>query len=96
MKNLIWVLLLSSTLIYSQKGCMVYGKIKFVEYNEDYRVKFVSKYGEDLKVKFVNYNEYEVGKWKVVEFNPDWKIKIVKYDPDFVVREVEYFQGCRQ
>ena len=63
-------------------GCHLYGKIKFVEYGEDY------------KVKFVNYGEDKVGKWKVVEYGEDYKIKIVKYGEDYKVKDVWYGQGC--
>jgi len=63
-------------------GCHLYGKIKFVEYGEDYKVKFV-KYGEDLKIKYVRYGEDKVGKWKIVEYGEDYKVK-----------DVWYGQGC--
>ena len=52
----------------------MYGKIKFVEYGEDYKVKFVS-YGENLKVKYVDFGESQAGNWKVVEFGERYKIK---------------------
>ena len=74
-------------------GCHVYGKIKFVEYGEDYSVKFV-EYGEDLKIKYVSYGEDAVGKWKVVDYGEDYKIKIVDYGEDYSVKEVEYGEGC--
>ena len=66
----------------NNKGCHLYGKIKFVEYGEDYKVKFV-KYGEDLRIKYVWYGEDKVGKWKVVEYGEDYKVK-----------DVWYGQGC--
>ncbi|MBT4660886.1 MAG: hypothetical protein HOC18_03180 [Candidatus Marinimicrobia bacterium] len=47
------------------KGCNIYGKIKFVEFGEDYKVRFVD-YGESLKVKYVEYGEYSKGNWKMV------------------------------
>ena len=50
----------------SQKACNVFGKVKFVEYGEDYKVKFVD-YGEDYKLK-------------VVKFGEDFKAKEVDYD----------------
>ena len=40
----------------SQKACNVFGKVKFVEYGEDYKLKVV-KYGEDFKAKEVDYGE---------------------------------------
>ena len=45
-----------------QKACNVYGKVKFVEYGEDYKVKFV-KYNQDLSIKYVSYGENKVGNW---------------------------------
>jgi hypothetical protein len=85
----------SPTLSYSNepKGCQVYGKIKFVEYGEDYKVKFVS-YGENLKVKYVDFGESQAGNWKVVEFGERYKIKVVEYGEDFTVKTVSYGQGC--
>lgn len=75
------------------KGCHVYGKIKFVDYGEDYKVKFVD-YGEDLKIKYVDYGEDDQGKWKTVDYGEDYKIKIVDYGEDFKVKEVDYGEGC--
>jgi SHS2 domain-containing protein len=77
----------------SQKACNVYGKIKFVDYGEDYKVKFV-KYGEDLSIKYVNYGEKKGGTWKVVDYGEDYKLKIVKYGEDFTAKEVDYGEGC--
>lgn len=78
---------------YVGKGCHVYGKIKFVDYGEDYKVKFVD-YGEDLKIKYVDYGENSQGKWKVVDYGEDFKIKRVDYGEDIKVKEVDYGEGC--
>lgn len=75
------------------KNCHVYGKIKFVDYGEDYKVKVVD-YGEDLKVKYVDYGEDQVGKWKVVDYGEKYKIKLVDYGEDFKVKFVDYGEGC--
>jgi len=75
------------------KGCHVYGKVKFVDYGEDYKVKFVD-YGEDLKIKYVDYGEDKIGKWKAVDYGEKFKIKIVDYGEDFKVKEVDYGEGC--
>ncbi len=84
----------SSTDINSEsKGCHVYGKIKFVDYGENYKVKFVD-YGEDLKIKYVDYGEDKEGRWKTVDYGEDYKIKIVDYGEDFKVKEVDYGEGC--
>src|SRR5688572_15767312 len=71
------------------KGCHVYGKIKFVDYGEDYKVKFVD-YGQDLKIKYVDYGEDKEGCWKTVDYGEKFKIKIVDYGEDFKVKEVDY------
>jgi len=77
----------------STKGCHVYGKIKFVEFGEDYKVKFVS-IGEDLKIKYVSILPDSPGEWQVVEFGEDYKIKIVEFGEDFKVKEVSIGEGC--
>jgi hypothetical protein len=75
------------------KGCHVYGKIKFVDYGEDYKIKWVT-YGEDLKIKYVTYGEDKEGLWKTVDYGEKYKIKIVDYGEDFKVKEVDYGEGC--
>lgn len=74
-------------------ACEVYGKVRFVDYGEDYKVKYVD-YGEDVKIKFVDYGEQEKGRWKEVEYGEDFKIKIVDYGEDFKVKKVDYGEGC--
>ena len=58
MKKLLFVLLFIFIPLMgiSQSGCHVFGKIKFVDYGEDYKIKVVD-YGEDFKVKMVRYGE---------------------------------------
>ena len=52
MKKLLLLLLFIPLFSFGQKACNVYGKIKFVNYGEDYKVKFV-RYSEDLSIKYV-------------------------------------------
>lgn len=73
--------------------CEIYGKIKIVEYGEDYKVKIVD-YGEDLKIKWVDYGEDNKGKWKKVDYGEKFKIKWVTYGEDFKIKEVTYGEGC--
>lgn len=73
--------------------CEIYGKIKIVDYGEDYKVKIVD-YGEDLKVKWVDYGEDYKGKWKKVDYGEKFKIKWVDYGEDFKIKEVTYGEGC--
>lgn len=74
-------------------ACEVYGKIKEVDYGEDYKVKRVD-YGEDVKIKWVDYGEDNKGKWKRVDYGEDYKIKWVDYGEDFKVKFVDYGEGC--
>lgn len=74
-------------------ACEVYGKIKEVDYGEDYKVKRVD-YGEDVKIKWVDYGEDNRGKWKRVDYGEDFKIKWVDYGEDFKVKFVDYGEGC--
>ena len=60
-------------------ACEIYGKIKFVDYGEDYKVKKVD-YGEDVKIKWVDYGEDNEGKWKEVDYGEDFKIKWLKLE----------------
>jgi len=83
----------SSSSSSSPKGCHVYGKIKIVEFGEDYKVKNVS-FGENLKVKYVSFGEDNVGKWKIVEFGEDYKIKFVDFGEDIKVKFVDFGEGC--
>lgn len=74
-------------------ACEVYGKVKIVDYGEDYKVKRVD-YGQDLKVKWVDYGEDNKGKWKRVDYGQKYKIKWVDYGEDFKVKFVDYGEGC--
>ena len=91
--SLFFISMKSTTPPSSIDPCTIYGKIKFVEYGEDYKVKFVD-YGEDLKVKYVDYGEDKEGRWKTVDYGEKVKIKVVDYGEDFKVKEVEYNEGC--
>lgn len=74
-------------------ACEVYGKIKIVDYGEDYKVKKV-EYGEDVKVKWVEYGEDDQGEWKEVTYGEDFNIKWVEYGEDFSIKIVTYGEGC--
>ena len=95
MKRLWFILFITTfiSLAWGQSHCHVFGKIKFVEYGEDYKVKFV-EYGEDLNIKYVSYGEPQVGNWKTVEYGEKYKIKVVDYGEDFSVKLVDYGEGC--
>jgi len=74
-------------------ACEIYGKIKIVDYGEDYKVKKVD-YGQDVKIKWVDYGEDKKGRWKEVDYSEDYKIKWVDYGEDFQVKFVDYGEGC--
>tara|TARA_B100000315_G_C14547323_1_gene573898 strand:+ start:773 stop:1720 length:948 start_codon:yes stop_codon:yes gene_type:complete len=74
-------------------GCHVYGKIKYVEFGEDYKVKFVS-FGENVRIRYVSFGADSPGEWQIVEFGEDYKIKVVEFGEDFRVREVDFGEGC--
>lgn len=74
-------------------ACEVYGKVKFVDYGEDYKVKRVD-YGEDVKIKWVDYGEDKKGLWKRVDYGEKYKLKWVDYGEDFKIKEVTYGEGC--
>jgi hypothetical protein len=83
----------SSSTASGNKGCHVYGNIKFVEFGEDYKVKFVES-GQDLNIKYVSISASSSGQWKVVDFGEDYKIKVVQFGEDFKVKEVVFGEGC--
>ncbi len=77
----------------SKRGCHVFGKIRFVDFGEDYKVRFVN-FGEDVKIKYVDFGANSDGKWQVVNFGEDYKIRVVKFGEDFKAREVSFGEGC--
>ena len=77
-----------------KKGCHVYGKIQFVEYGEDYKVKFVGVLA-DLEIKYVDLFADSPGEWDIVDYGARYKIKIVDFGQDFTVKEVSIFPGCK-
>tara|TARA_B100000945_G_C20348920_1_gene581237 strand:+ start:156 stop:1148 length:993 start_codon:yes stop_codon:yes gene_type:complete len=77
----------------SSKGCHVYGNIKFVDFGEDYKVRFVTL-NEDVSIQYVDLYANSPGKWKVVDFGEDYKIKIVSFGEDFTVQERLFKSGC--
>lgn len=83
----------SANLLCKSTACEVYGKVKFVEYGEDYKVKRVD-YGEDVRIKWVDYGENKKGLWKRVDYGEKVKLKWVNYGEDFTIKEVRYGEGC--
>lgn len=76
----------------NSKFCDIYGRIKFVEFGEDYKVKIVDT-GGNLKVKYTTMST-KSGQWQLVDVNQDFKIKIVDSFEDFSIEIVSNFEGC--
>ena len=76
--------------------CNIYGKIKIVLGEEDYRVRKVnSGEWEDLRVKYVSEELADrPGHWAIVESSEDFKIRFVEEGEDFIIREVSVSEGC--
>ena len=79
----------------SAQYCHVFGKIRFVEYGEDYTIRYVGS-GADLKVRYVSYSADSVGEWQTVDFGEDYKLRVVEYGEDFTVRSVQFGEGCNK
>ena len=64
----------------------VFGRIQFVDYGEDFKVRIASRNGDaDKTVDIVTGGASSPGKWKIVSRNPDYKIRIVHCYEDFSV-----------
>ena len=75
------------------KGCHIFGKIKFVQFGGDYKVRMVGM-SPNLKVKYVSYGASTQGNWQIVDFGEDYKIELVQAGEDFSVQIVDFGQGC--
>lgn len=75
------------------KGCHIFGKIKFVQFGGDYKVRMVGM-SPNLKVKYVNYGASMQGNWQIVDYGEDYKIELVQAGEDFSVQIVDFGQGC--
>ena len=64
----------------------VFGRIQFVDYGEDFKVRIASWNGDaDKTIDIVTGDASSSGKWKIVSRNPDYKIRIVHCYEDFSV-----------
>jgi len=80
--------------IKGDKTYPLYGKVKIVEYGEDFKVELV-EYGEDLDVKVVEYGADDCGEVKLVEYGQDVKVRVVEYNADLKVKIVKYSPGLK-
>jgi hypothetical protein len=92
MKKLLLILLCLPMIGFGQTNCPVFGKIKIVDYGEDYSVKIV-KYGGSYNVKYVDNLADKSGEWKLVEYSEDYKIKLVDYGEDFTIELKDYIKN---
>jgi hypothetical protein len=75
------------------KYCHVFGKIRYVDYGEDYKVKIVD-YGADIDVVHEQYFADSPGEWRTVDFGEDYKIRVVDFGEDFTIKYVSFGEGC--
>lgn len=76
------------------RGIPLYGKVKVVESNADFKVKIVSSF-PDLEVKIVDSFPDKCGEWQFVDSFPDFTIQFVESFPDFTIKYVESFPGVK-
>ncbi len=75
------------------KGKKLYGKVKFVTFNPDFKIRTVS-FLEDLKVQKVTIFPNSCGKWQVITTGiPDFTVQEVTVFEDFKIRYVTVFPG---
>jgi hypothetical protein len=67
------------------KGKKLYGKVKVVNSNADFKVKIVNS-NEDISICRTNDNPDACGEWKFVEYSEDLKIEFVTSGEDFTIR----------
>ncbi len=70
----------------------LYGKVKVVEHNADFKVQIVNSF-QDLNVQDVKSFPNECGKWQFVESFPDFTVQYVTAFPDFKIKFVKAFPG---
>jgi len=67
------------------KDKKLYGKVKAVNSNADFKVKIVNS-NEDISVNQTARNPDACGEWNFVEYSEDFKVQIVTYGEDFTIR----------
>jgi len=74
------------------KGIPLYGKVKIVEINPDFRVQVVER-NPDLKIIFVDRSPNRCGEWQIVDRAADFTVKIVDRAADFTIKIVDISPG---
>ena len=74
----------------------LYGRIKIVNYGEDYTVRIASS-SPDLDVCLVENSQYadRPGYWMIVENNEDFRVRFVPYSEDISIQFVDRGGGPR-
>ena len=74
----------------------LYGRIKIVNYGEDYAVRIASN-APDLDVCLVEISQYanRPGYWMIVENNEDFRVRFVQYAEDISIQFVSNGGGPR-
>ena len=70
---------------YTYKGKTVYGKVKVVSSNQDFKVKIVNS-SEDISIIKTEHSPRNKGEWQFVESGEDIKVKLVSSGEDFTVK----------
>jgi len=78
----------------SCKNKVLFGKVKIVNSNADFKVKIVDSF-PDLRVKKVKSFPIHCGEWQFVDTGEDFTIQFVSNFEDFTIRYVEQFPGVK-
>lgn len=71
----------------SEQKCKVWGNVKRVSFNEDYKIKEV-QFNQTMDVRIVNDVPNRPCEWRYVEHNEDFTIRMVQSNEDLRVRFV--------
>ncbi len=80
------------------KSVLLYGRVKEVKHNPDFKVQVVSSSqssSADIKVQKVERFPDSCGKWQFVDSNPDFTVQFVDFNPDFKIEFVKSSPGIR-
>lgn len=64
----------------------MFGRVKFVKYSGDVRIRFVEHQSPDLRIKFVQFTPRKCGEWQVVDNSEDFTVQVVTGGEDFTVQ----------
>jgi hypothetical protein len=66
-------------------GKKLYGKVKVVNSNEDFKVRIVEN-SEDISIISTDKDPSKCGEWKFVDYSEDFKVRFVTSGEDFKIR----------